>query len=209
MNDYPLLNPSEGHEENLEKEYINQLLVRHKNALTYLFNKYANSLGRTNNNKGTFDKIGIRAHVMSVAELQKMLNHYNIGDLLGREEVGGLIRVINTKIFGKNELKSQDYDGFLKCVVNIASLVYSRYPFYTPHLSYALMLQGQLDMIDNCRRSKGESQPNFGDETETASMVAQKDLIDLMNEKLEENQNYQIPSVLFSFYKKLEFQKSS
>jgi hypothetical protein len=88
LNEFPLINPSEEMEESLEKDYINLLFVRHKASLVYLFNKYANSISKSNN-KGTFDKMGKRASSMSVAEISKMLNDYDLGNLLNKEEISG------------------------------------------------------------------------------------------------------------------------
>ena len=91
LNEFPLINPSEDAEESLEKDYINLLFVRHKNSLTYLFNKYANSLGKRGNYK-TFDRMNKASSHMSVGELHKMLNDYDIGNYLNKDEISGLIR---------------------------------------------------------------------------------------------------------------------
>jgi hypothetical protein len=91
------VNPSEGKEENLEKEYLNLLLVRHKNPLNHLFIKYANSI--THKNRNTFDAIEQRAGSMTLAELNKLLADFNLSHLISKAESAQLVRKINQHIF--------------------------------------------------------------------------------------------------------------
>ena len=102
--------------------------------------------------------------------------------------------MVNTKIFDIQDLKSTDYDGFLKLLVNIAALIHSRPPIFKPHFSYALMLDSLFGMIEMNRKRRGEDNPNFSDERETVKYVQNKDLIELMNKKLEEDPNFNIPA---------------
>lgn len=191
LEDFVLINPSEGKEENLEKEYINLLLVRHKVALSYLFNKYANSIDKRT--RRTFEMIEKRANHISLAELNKMLSDYGLTQLVDKSETAQILKLVNNKIYDNKDLRNTDYDGFLKVIINIAALIYSRPPIFKPHYSYALMVQGFFEMLDLARKRKGDTQPNFASKNETAKYVQNKDLIDLMNKKLEKDPNYNIP----------------
>ena len=69
LDNFVLIDPVEGSEETLEKEYINMLTLKNRPQLTYLFKKYANSIPDKTN--GTFDLLGKRAGNLSLAELTK------------------------------------------------------------------------------------------------------------------------------------------
>jgi hypothetical protein len=189
------LDPVEGSEETLEKEYMNMLLLKHKAALQYLFKRYANSI-QDKNAGGTFDLLGKRAGNLSLAELNKLLTDYYISEFTDKPEVAGLVRTLNEK-GGANQKtpKYLDFDGFQKFLANFAVLIHSRSPINLPDLSYSLMLQSLLEMLDKGRKLRGEEQPNFGAQT-SAKYLQEKDMIDLMNFRLQQDPEFVLPPVL-------------
>ena len=97
----------------------------------------------------------------------------------------------------QKNLKFLDYDGFIKFLTNMALLIHTREPVNMPELSYALMFQSLLDMLDKSRRMRGEEQPNFGPKN-SAKYLQEKDMIDLMNFRLQQDPEFVLPPVFLN-----------
>jgi hypothetical protein len=184
------IDPIAGSEETLEKEHINILLLKHRSALQYLFKRYANSIPDKANS--TFDLMGKRASSLSLPELNKLLSDYFITEFTDKDEIAALVKLINEGDPNQKNLKFVDYDGFLKLLTNLAMLIHTREPISMQELSYSLMFQSLLDMIDKGRRLRGEENPNFGPQN-SAKYLQEKDMIDLMNFRLQENPEFVLP----------------
>lgn len=184
------IDPVNGSEENIEKEHINVILLRHKAPLQYLFKRYANSI--PDKSKSTFDLMGKRASSISLPELLKLLSDYYITEFTEREEIAALVKMINDADPSVKNPRFLDYDGFVKLLTNLAVLLHTREPIYRPELSYGLMFESLLEMIDKARRQRGEENPNFGPQ-QSFKYLQEKDMIDLMNFRLQDDPEFVLP----------------
>lgn len=190
IDQHVLIDPIGGSEETLEREYTNMLLLKHKTSLQYLFKKYANMI--PDKSKATFDLMGKRASSLSLPEVTKLLSDYFMTEFIDKAEIASLVKMINEADGNLKNLKYLDYDGFIKFMVNLASLIHSREPIAMSELSTALMFESTLDMIDRGRRMRGEELPNFGPQ-HSAKYQQEKDMIELMNFRLQENPEFALP----------------
>lgn len=190
MDQHILIDPVGGSEETLEREYTNMLLLKHKSALQYLFKKYANLI--PDKSKATFDLMGKRASSLSLPEVTKLLSDYFITEFVDKVEITTLVKMINEADGNLKNLKFLDYDGYIKFMVNLATIIHAREPIDMPELSHALMFESLLDMFDKGRRMRREQFPNFGPQN-SAKYVQEKDMIELMNFRLEENPEFVLP----------------
>ena len=181
-------------EEYIDKEYINTIYYKYRNQFQYIFKKYANTI--PDKSIGSFDMIGKRANSLSIPEVMRMLNDYFITDYIDKTEVASLIRISNDRGSNKDNNKYLDSDSFYRFISNVAVLIHTRPPLSMNDLSYPLMITSLLDMIDKARSMKGDEQPNFNN-NRSVKYMQDKDMIELMNYRLQEDPEYALPPVRY------------
>ena len=186
------LDHNDGDEEAIEKESINALFFKFRSQLQFLFKKYANLI--PDRASGSFELMGKRANSMSAPELFRLLADFFLADYIDKHEAVALMKLVNQKGENAQTPKYLDYDGFCRLLVNLAVLIHTRPPLSMDHLAHAVMFQSLLDLLDKARKMKGEDQPNFGT-TRSAKYIQDKDMIELMNFRLAENPEYELPPV--------------
>ncbi len=102
-------------EEERDKETINEFMKKYAKLWRNLFYKYANS-GYSSKQINNFTQLEEKLSTLNTAEATKMLKDHNaFPNLINKDELHQLIRLINTRVFNhaKSDLSALDYPGFL------------------------------------------------------------------------------------------------
>ena len=99
-------------EETRDKELVLEFLKKYSKLWKNLFYKYANS-GFSSKQINNFDQLEEKHNTLNVAEATKLLkDHSAYPQLLNKEELLQLFRLINTKVYSSSDLQALDYTGF-------------------------------------------------------------------------------------------------
>ena len=91
-------------EEERDKQAVLLLMKKYSKLWRNLFSKYANSCFSTKQ-INNFDQLGDKYNTMNLAEMTKMLrDHDTYPQLISKEQLQCLFRLINTKVANSNDL---------------------------------------------------------------------------------------------------------
>jgi uncharacterized protein YcbX len=100
-------------EEERDKLGVSEFMKKYAKLWRNLFSKYANS-GFSSKQVSGFDKLSEKVNQMNSAEMLKLLkDHGTYPNLVTKEEIHHLFRLINLRYFNRNDLQALDYNGFL------------------------------------------------------------------------------------------------
>ena len=72
---------------------------------------------------------------MSMAEMTKLLkDHETYPQLLNKDELQQLFRLINTKVVNRNDLQALEYNGYMQFMPQLAFFCFTRPPKDLSHL---------------------------------------------------------------------------
>lgn len=108
--DIKLLNLDE--EEDRDKEAMNLMMKKYGKLWKNLYYKYSNS-GYNNKNVSNFDQYNEKSQTISLGEMTKMLKDHNtFPNLINKDELQALFRMVNSKLFKVQELQSMDFPAY-------------------------------------------------------------------------------------------------
>lgn len=82
-----------------------------------LYYKYSNS-GFNSKNVSNFDQYNERSQTISLGEMTKLLRDHNtFPNLLRKDELQSLFRLVNQKLFKRLDLQDLDYPAYLQFIV--------------------------------------------------------------------------------------------
>lgn len=180
------------HEEDRDQEGINVVLHKNAKILKHLFITYASSLYAGEDLK-TFNALEQRKSTISLAELWKMLKDHDLKARISQDETRDLLRLINTQILKKLELKGLDFEGFQQFLVQVAVFIFSKPPKDLSHLPIFGSLQELLKHFRDATARKGKSTILYDDPDSTET--ADKELSKFLNDALLHDPNYPLPVV--------------
>ena len=182
------------HEEDRDREGVNIVLNKYTKVLKYLFVTYSSTVnggGVTH----SFSALEQRKHLISLAELWKMLKDHDLQFRTSQEEARELIKLINTQIYKKIDMKGLDFDGFQQFLVQLAIVIYSRPPQVLSQLPIFCSLQELIKHFRDTTARKGKATFLYDDPD--ASETKDKELSKFLNKALERDPNYPLPEVIF------------
>lgn len=186
-----LVNISE--EEDRDIEMLTSFMKKHAKIWKHMFQRYANqaySVKRRTN----FDELKERVQQINQAEVTKMLKEHNTyPQLISKDEVGNLLRLINAQSRAANsrDVAMLDYEQFLTFIPQLAFICFTRPPVDKSHLPTVESLRALLQTWEQATREKGKNTALFDDLD--ASPFNDKELIQAINKQLEKNPNYPVP----------------
>jgi len=105
-----LLNLDE--EEDRDREAMLLVMKKYAKLWKNLYYKYSNS-GFSSKNIKTFDQLNERSQTISLGELTKLLKDHNtFPNLINKDELQTLFRLVNMKLFGRLDLQAMDYQAY-------------------------------------------------------------------------------------------------
>ena len=179
-------------EEDRDREGVNVILHKYAKALKHLFFTYSSTVnggGVTH----SFSSLEQRKQLITLAEIWKMLKDHDAQLLINQEECRELIRLINTQIYKKLDLKELDFNGFQQFLVQIAILIYSRPPKVLSDLPIFCSLQELIKHFRDTTARKGKLTLIYDDPE--ASETVDKELVKFLNNALARDPNYPLPEV--------------
>ena len=180
------------HEEDRDQEGIHVVLRKNTKILKHLFITYASSLFG-GEDLSTFRELEQRKNTISLAELWKMLKDHDMKGYITQDETRELLKLVNTQILKKLELKGLDFDGFQQFFVQVAVLIFSRPPKDLSHMPIFCSVQELLKHFREATAKRGKATILYDDPDSTEAV--DKELSKFLNNALLHDPNYPLPEV--------------
>lgn len=99
-------------EEDRDREAMQLAMKKYSKLWKNLYYKYSNS-GFNPKNVSNFDQYNEKSQTISLGEMTKLLKDHNtFPNLISKEELQTLFRLVNTKILKKQDLQAMDYPAY-------------------------------------------------------------------------------------------------
>lgn len=110
-----LLNLDE--EEDRDKEAMNLMMKKFTKLWKNLYYKYSNS-GFNPKNASNFDQYNEKSQTISLGEMTKLLRDHNVfPNLINKDELQAIFRLVNTKLFKRQDNQAMDYPAYLQMIL--------------------------------------------------------------------------------------------
>lgn len=178
-------------EETSDKEAIEIIMKKHRKLFRHLFSKYANTC-YTKKVK-VFESLRTKYEMITQAEFRKMLNDHKVStNLIGREELNTLFRLINLKD-QKADLQTLSYDGFVECFLQLAIFIHNKPPRSLACVPLVDSIKTLLSRFETATASRGESTVLYTDPEAAALLTEDKEILRELNAMVEKSPNYPLP----------------
>lgn len=178
-------------EEERDVQAIKIFLKKYSKLWRFLFKKYAN-MGFSSKQIRNFDMYQDKSETMNMAEITMFLNDHGFTKAhLSREELAGLIRLINLKKVKRFDLTALSYPGWLEFIIQASHFIYSRKPYFMDNLPLVEQIKAFFNQMEKTAKQKGESVVLYEDPD--ATVMADAELLKALNKKLIENPEYPVP----------------
>ena len=178
-------------EEDRDIEAIKIFMKKYSKLWRFMFKKYAN-LGFSSKQIKNFDMYQEKTDTMNLAEITMFLKDHGFTKKhLTREELAGLIRMINLRKIKKFDLSALPYNGWLEFLIQASHFIYSRKPYFMDNLPLVEQLYAFFNQMKNETLRRKESILLFEDPDST--VMADPKLLKALNKKLKENPEYPVP----------------
>ena len=118
------------------------------------FHKYANSC-YSSKVVLNFDQLLAKLHTINMAEITKILkDHDTYPQLINKEEISVLIRMINTKLYNKFDTSALDFDGFLAFMTQLGYFLFTKSPKDLSHLPPVETLKAMVEHFKQATKAK-------------------------------------------------------
>lgn len=171
-------------EEDRDIEMLQAFMKKYAKVWKFMFQRYANQ-AYSNKRVTNFDELKQRIQQINHAEVTKLLKEHNtFPQLISKDEVQNLLRLINAKSTNENarDIAMLDYDQFLTFVPQLAFLCFNRPPIDKSHLPAVESLKALLSTWEQATRDRGKSTALFEDPD--ASPFADRELIAALERQL-------------------------
>jgi len=183
-------------EEERDREAVQIFLKKYHKILHYLFVSYSN-VGFSNQDQSSFSKIADKTSTMNLNELWKLLSDHDCTKWATKEELHALVRLVNTELLNRHEIKNLNFQGFKEWFVQYAVFIFSRPPKDLSHMPVFVSIENLLQLFREATLKRGKSVVLFDDPYSTE--VGDKDLHAFLNDALKKDPEYPLPEA----YKKV------
>jgi len=180
-------------EEERDREAVQIFLKKYHKILHYLFVSYSN-VGFSNQDQSSFSKIADKTSTMNLNELWKLLSDHDCTKWATKEELHALVRLVNTELLNRHEIKNLNFQGFKEWFVQYAVFIFSRPPKELSHMPVFVSVEALLQLIRDATLKRGKSVVLFDDPYSTE--VGDKDLHAFLNDALKKDPDYPLPEVM-------------
>eukprot|EP00347_Sterkiella_histriomuscorum_P006073 403354173 len=188
-------------EEERDRMQINLWMNKHSRLFKYLFNKYANTI--RSNVEQNFDFKDQKSKQMNLAEIFKFTKDHNIiNELLSKDEIQSLVRLINLKRKRTEDVTNMDLEAFTNFYIQMANNI-----FYLKQLKVKMSVVEQLDnLLKHMQKAilyKGENVQIYDD----PDFVVGQDRARLrqLNKDLQNDPSVEVPEGFYKVYEKEQF----
>lgn len=167
---------------------------KYRKLWRFIFLQYSNSI-RAFDKGMMFENTKEKLGKISRQEFWKFMKEYTLQDLMTKEEVSSLFRLVNVKMLGeRGDLHHFFYKGFKVFLLQAIIFMYSRGPDCQAHLPICFSIEKFVQRIIEIFEQRGQK-TDFFLNPDKFVVFGDGEVITYLNEQLEEDPEFKIPPV--------------